>query len=201
MKLTLPKTNLTQPKSGEHNIEQLCVIENTNDNRQAIKRINKLARQQGSRYKIKSKYRCAIDQSQATKYGSIKSENAKGIGLYIKLTDEAINEDRKRKNRNAEYVNTEIKINENHKMVLNKYLRLYDENTKLLNENRKLKKQLEFQKLTYEQQAIYIIDKEVERWQENGCDEDYCNDSHDRECVNIEINTILNNLKNKYDIK
>jgi hypothetical protein len=181
MKLTLPKTNLTKPKSGEHNIEQLCVIENTKDNRQAIKRINKLARQQGSRYKIKSKYRCAIDKSQATKYGSIKSENAKGIGLYIKLTDEAMSEDRK--------------------MVLNKCARLYDENTKLLNENRKLKKQLEFQKLTFEQQAIYIIDKEVEKWQENNCDEDYFNDYVNRECVNIEINTILDNLKNKYDMK
>jgi hypothetical protein len=199
MKLTLPKTNLTKPKSGEHNIEQLCVIENTKDNRQAIKRINKLARQQGSRYKIKSKYRCAIDKSQATKYGSIKSENAKGIGLYIKLTDEAMSEDRKRAERNAEYVNTEI--SEDHKMVLNKCARLYDENTKLLNENRKLKKQLEFQKLTFEQQAIYIIDKEVEKWQENNCDEDYFNDYVNRECVNIEINTILDNLKNKYDMK
>ena len=201
MKLTLPKNNLTKPKSGEHNIEQLCVIENTKENKKAIRHINKLAKEQGSRYKIKSKFRCPIDRSKATEYGSVKSENAKGIGLYIKLTDEAIEQDRMRQKRNEAYNQIEPPISEDHKTVLNKLALVYDENQNLIKENNRLKKLLKFQTLTFEQKAIYIIEKEIGKWQDNGWDENYFFNDVDQECVSIEINTILNNLKNDYGMK
>ena len=199
MKLTLPKNNLTKPKKHyEDNIEQLCVIENTKENKKAIRHINKLAKEQGSRYKIKSKFRCPIDRSKATKYGSVKSENAKGIGLYVKRTDGAIEQDIMRQKRNQVYNEIETSISEDHKTVLNKLAIVYDENQNLIKENKKL---LKFQTLTFEQKAIHIIEKEIEKFQENGLDEEYFFNDADQECMIIEINTIINNLKKEFHVK
>lgn len=98
-------------------------------------------------------------------------------------------------------INKVNKISEDHKSVLDKLAKLYDENQKLMKENNRYKKLLKFQTLTFEQKAIYIIDKEIEKFQENGLDEEYFFNDVDQECVNIEINTIINNLKKEFHVK
>jgi len=192
MKLTLPKNNLTTPKKGQKDIEQLCVIENNAKNRKAIKHINKLAKQQQSKYKIYSKFRCAIDNEKKTLFNSIKSENAKGIGLYIRLTDDAKFNQRSQE-RNI--WNNLRKEREYHSEVLDKLAIEYDKVEKLEKENRKLKKELLLKTMSTKEKAIHIMKDVLGEWMDGGIDEKYFFDDdkkeHDWDTVLIEMNHIL----------
>lgn len=189
MKLTLPKNNLTTPKKGQKDIEQLCVIENNEKNRKAIKHINKLAKQQQSKYKIYSKFRCAIDNEKKTLFNSIKSENAKGIGLYIRLTDDA------KFNERALYRDKVIERKTNEKELLNKLALQFEKVSELEKENRKLKKELLLKTMSTKEKAIYIMKDVLGEWMDGGIDEKYFFDDdktkHDWDTVLIEMNHIL----------
>ena len=189
MKLTLPKNNLTTPKKGQKDIEQLCVIENNAKNRKAIKHINKLAKQQQSKYKIYSKFRCAIDNEKKTLFNSIKSENAKGIGLYIRLNDDAKFNERKL------YKDRLIERKTNEKELLNKLALQFEKVSKLEKENRKLKKELLLKTMSTKEKAIYIMKDVLGEWMDGGIDEKYFFDDDktelDWDTVLIEINHIL----------
>jgi hypothetical protein len=222
MKLTLPNNNMTSGRKttckDDKGIvsEQLFVIPNNENNRNAIKKMNKLARQQGSKYRFQGRYRLPKEGAKYGEFGKLSSENAKGIGLYVigaqnnsacgyytpsyikKVVKE--NQNLKKEINNHTRINKD-KISKDHKTVLNKLALVYDENQNLIKENNRLKKLLKFQTLTFEQKAIYIIEKEIGKWQDNGWDENYFFNDVDQECVSIEINTILNNLKNDYGMK
>jgi len=200
MKLTLPKNNLTTPKKGQKDIEQLCVIENNEKNRKAIKHINKLAKQQQSKYKIYSKFRCAIDNEKKTLFNSIKSENAKGIGLYIRLTEDAqFNQKLKEREHYSNYAklyNEKLsKERKYHSEVLDKLAMQYDKVEKLEKENRKLKKKLLLKTMSTKEKAIYIMKDVLGEWMDGGIDEKYFFDDdkteHDWDTVLIEMNHIL----------
>ena len=87
MKLTLPKTNMTSGRKKpdtNNSCSQLCVIPNTDDNRKAIKHLNKLAKEQGSKYRFVSKWRLPKEGTKYGYFGELKPSDAKGIGLYLK---------------------------------------------------------------------------------------------------------------------
>ena len=84
MKLTLPQKNKTQGKYRSDNpTEQLCVIDATQENRDAIKHINKLATEQNSKYRLKVRNRCPKDGVKYGTHGEVSTENATGSGIYI----------------------------------------------------------------------------------------------------------------------
>ena len=222
MKLTLPKNNMTsgrkttcKDKNGIVS-EQLFVIPNNENNRKAIKQMNKLARQQGSKYRFQGRWRLPKEGAKYGDFGKLNPEDAKGIGLYIigaqnhsacgyytpsyikKVIKE--NENLKKEINDSTYSNKD-EISEDHKTVLNKLAIVYDENQNLIKENNRLKKLLKFQTLTFEQKAIYIIEKEIGKWQDNGWDENYFFNDVDQEGVNIEINAIISMLKKEFNVK
>ena len=84
MKLTLPQKNKTQGKYRSDNpTEQLCVIDATQENRDAIKHINKLATEQNSKYRLKVRNRCPKEGVTYGTHGEVSTENATGLGIYI----------------------------------------------------------------------------------------------------------------------
>ncbi len=84
MKLTLPQKNKTQGKYRSNNpTEQLCVIDATQENRDAIKHINKLATEQNSKYRLKVRNRCPKEGVIYGYHGEVSTENATGLGIYI----------------------------------------------------------------------------------------------------------------------
>jgi len=81
MKISLPKNNLTNGKYRTDQVtEQFCVIPNTESNKKAIKHWNKLATEQNSRYRFKTRYRCP---KEGVKYGGVDAKDAEGLGIYI----------------------------------------------------------------------------------------------------------------------
>lgn len=82
--LSLPKDNLTNGKyRTESKTLQLCVIPNTEENRKAIRQINRLAKQQNSHFKLKVRYRCPKDGYHYGYGGDLRKKHANGIGIYI----------------------------------------------------------------------------------------------------------------------
>jgi len=82
--LSLPKDNLTNGKyRTESKTLQLCVIPNTEENRKAIRQINRLAKQQNSHFKLKQRYRCPKEGHHYGFGGDLAKEYANGIGIYI----------------------------------------------------------------------------------------------------------------------
>ena len=68
---------------------QLLIIENTQENRDKVKDLNKRMKEYGSRWRLSTRYR---KPKKGHKYGwggSIKCENANGLGIYVKLCNEA----------------------------------------------------------------------------------------------------------------
>ena len=68
---------------------QLLIVENTEENRNKVKDLNKRMREYGSKWRLYSRYR---KPKKGQKYGwggSLKCENADGLGIYVKLCKEA----------------------------------------------------------------------------------------------------------------
>lgn len=86
MNLTLPTHNLTNGKYRQDGTltEQLCVIPATDENRDAIKHINKLAKEQNSKYRLSARNRCPKKGVIYGRYGGVSDDNATGLGIYIK---------------------------------------------------------------------------------------------------------------------
>ena len=84
-KLTLPDRNLVQSKFHQngHKTRQVCVIENTEGNRKAIRQLNKIAKEQDSLYRFSIRYRKPKDGHKYGHGGELRRDNALGIGLYI----------------------------------------------------------------------------------------------------------------------
>ena len=84
IQLELPEKNMSNRKAKKvgSKTHQLCVIPNTKENREALRHINKLAKEQNSHYKIKSRYR-RPKKGKATSWGDAKMEDSNGIGIYI----------------------------------------------------------------------------------------------------------------------
>ena len=84
IKLTLPNHNLINSKfHDESKTRQICVIENTENNREAIRHLNKIAKEQDSEYRFKMRYRKPKPGHKYGWAGNLRKENALGIGLYI----------------------------------------------------------------------------------------------------------------------
>ena len=84
MKISLPKNNLTNGKYRTDQVtEQFCVIPNTESNKKAIKHWNKLATEQNSRYRFKTRYRCPKEGVKYGAYGGVDAKDAEGLGIYI----------------------------------------------------------------------------------------------------------------------
>ena len=83
--ITLPEKNMVNGKyrSGDYLTSQFCVIPNSEENRNAIDHMNKLAKEQNSKYRIKKRYRVPVAGKKYGRYGELSCENAQGIGLYI----------------------------------------------------------------------------------------------------------------------
>jgi hypothetical protein len=90
--LTLPKNNMISTKFHRNNsrTRQLCVIPNTEENRKALRHINKLAKEQNSYLNLKYRYRVPKEGNKYGSHGELRQSNADGIGIYInnELTDE-----------------------------------------------------------------------------------------------------------------
>ena len=95
IQLELPEKNMSNGKAKKvgSKTHQLCVIPNTKENREALRHINKLAKEQNSHYKIKSRYR-RPKKGKATSWGDAKMEDSNGIGIYIEgaSTEEWVHE-------------------------------------------------------------------------------------------------------------
>ena len=63
---------------------QLLIIENTEENRNQIKDLNKRMREYGSRWRLSHRYRKPKEGHKYGWGGSLKCENADGLGVYIK---------------------------------------------------------------------------------------------------------------------
>ena len=84
MMIELPKENMTNGKfRTDHKTLQFCVIPNTEENRDSIRHINKLAKQQNSFFRLKMRYRCPKEGKHYGFGGSIPCEDANGIGIYV----------------------------------------------------------------------------------------------------------------------
>ena len=119
MKLTLPQKNKTKGKFRSNNpTEQLCVIDATQENRDAIKHINKLAKEQNSKYRLKVRNRCPKEGVIYGTHGDVSTENATGLGIYI---DGSVGE----KYKNS-YLNTRISELANEKNELKKIIRFQE---------------------------------------------------------------------------
>ena len=83
--LTLPDHNLTESKYHQngYRTRQVCVIDNTEDNRKAIRQLNKLAKEQNSQYRFSIRYRKPKEGHKYGHGGELRRDNALGIGLYI----------------------------------------------------------------------------------------------------------------------
>ena len=86
MNLTLPTNNLTNGKYRQDGAltEQLCVIPATDENRDAINHINKLAKEQNSKYRLNARNRCPKKGVIYGRYGGVSDDNATGLGIYVK---------------------------------------------------------------------------------------------------------------------
>ena len=83
--IKLPENNLTLSKyRTERPTNQFCVIPNTKENRESIKHFNKLAKEQNSRYRLKTKFRCPKENHNKDYFGNINMNEARGLGIYIK---------------------------------------------------------------------------------------------------------------------
>ena len=84
MKLELPEKNMSNGKAKKVGSKtyQLCVIPNTEENRRSIRHINKLAKEQNSHFKLRSRYR-RPKEGKATPWGDAKMEGSNGIGIYV----------------------------------------------------------------------------------------------------------------------
>ena len=95
MKLTLPKNNMT---SGKYRTacktEQVCVIPATDENRKAIQHLNKLAREQNSKYRFKVRNRSPKEGVKYGRYGGVDPEDATGLGIYISMDPKKREENR-----------------------------------------------------------------------------------------------------------
>tara|TARA_Y100000593_G_C4312882_1_gene339260 strand:+ start:1400 stop:2164 length:765 start_codon:yes stop_codon:yes gene_type:complete len=89
MKLSLPNNNMTSGRKttckDANGIvsEQLFVIPNNDKNRKAIKHMNKLAKEQGSKYRFQSRWRLPKKGAKYGDFGKLSPNDARGIGLYI----------------------------------------------------------------------------------------------------------------------
>ncbi len=83
--LRVPEHNLTESKYHQNGYKtrQVCVIENTEDNRKAIRQLNKIAKEQDSMYRFSIRYRKPKEGHKYGHGGELRKENALGIGLYI----------------------------------------------------------------------------------------------------------------------
>ena len=82
--LELPKENMTNGKfRTDHKTLQFCVIPNTESNRDSIRHINKLAKEQNSFFRLKMRYRCPKEGKHYGWGGDVACEDANGIGVYI----------------------------------------------------------------------------------------------------------------------
>ena len=82
--LELPKENMTNGKfRTDHKTLQFCVIPNTEENRDSIRHINKLAKEQNSFFRLKMRYRCPKEGKHYGWGGDVACEDANGIGIYI----------------------------------------------------------------------------------------------------------------------
>ena len=83
--LRLPDHNLTESKYHQngYRTRQVCVIDNTEDNRKAIRQLNKLAKEQNSQYRFSIRYRKPKEGHKYGHGGELRRDNALGIGLYI----------------------------------------------------------------------------------------------------------------------
>ncbi len=71
---------------------QLWVLENTQENHDAIQQLNQAFKKQGSKWKLYKKYRRPKEGKKYGWGGSLAKENALGIGLYIRPHDGYYNE-------------------------------------------------------------------------------------------------------------
>ena len=84
MMIELPKENMTNGKfRTDHKTLQFCVIPNTEENRDSIRHINKLAKEQNSFFRLKMRYRCPKEGKHYGWGGDVACEDARGIGIYI----------------------------------------------------------------------------------------------------------------------
>ncbi len=82
--ITLPESNMTNGKYRDGRpTQQFCVIPNTEGNKKAIKHWNKLATEQNSRYRFKTRYRCPKEGVSYGTYGGVDAKDAEGLGVYI----------------------------------------------------------------------------------------------------------------------
>ena len=71
---------------------QLCILENTQENHDAIKQLNEEFKLQGSKWKLYKKYRKPKEGKKYGWGGSLAKEDALGIGLYIREHDTSLKE-------------------------------------------------------------------------------------------------------------
>tara|TARA_Y100001938_G_C7998960_1_gene383627 strand:+ start:471 stop:986 length:516 start_codon:yes stop_codon:yes gene_type:complete len=82
--IRLPESNMTNGKYRDNRpTQQFCVIPNTEANKKAIKHWNKLATEQNSRYRFKTRYRCPKEGVAYGTYGGVDAKDAEGLGIYI----------------------------------------------------------------------------------------------------------------------
>tara|TARA_Y100000401_G_scaffold55907_1_gene44269 strand:+ start:15869 stop:16405 length:537 start_codon:yes stop_codon:yes gene_type:complete len=68
---------------------QLLVIENTQENRETVKNLNKRMKDYGSRWRLSVRYRKPKKGHKYGYGGSLACENADGLGIYVKPCKEA----------------------------------------------------------------------------------------------------------------